>query len=264
MLRTMINAGNTMGQLQQQLDAIGHNISNIDTEGYKRTDTSFAEMVRQQVDNQPDKKAETGRLTDYGIRMGAGANLTQNIVYTQGTIKTTDRKLDIALTKPGQFLKVEGDGKELYTRSGALYLSPLNDGTGNSMLVTSQGYRVLDENSLPIILDGSGDIKINQDGTIVASAGNSQLGIIQINKPQNLLPAGESLYSLNGNDPRSLTNLTGAGRQQIGVQQGALEMANVDLSKEMTDMTMAQRAYQLNAKSITLGDQMLGLINGIR
>ncbi|MFY4775211.1 flagellar hook-basal body protein [Metabacillus sp. RGM 3146] len=270
MLSTMISAGNTMGQLQQQLDTIGHNIANIDTEGYKRTDTSFQEVIRQQIDNQPDKAKEVGRLTDYGLRPGAGAVMSQNLVFSQGTLKTTDRKLDIAFTKPGQFLKVEDSGKVRYTRDGAMYLSPLTDGSGKSILVNSQGNKILGDNNQPILLDGSAeDFEITADGTIEATAANGttqqvNLGIVQVNKMQSLIPSGGGLYSLNPGDPQALTALTGGLMQQIGMQQGALEMSNVDLSKEMSDLMISQRAYQLNAKSITMGDQMLGLINGIR
>ena len=45
---------------------------------------------------------------------------------------------------------------------------------------------------------------------------------------------------------------------------GMLELSNVDTSKEMTDLMTAQRSYQFNARSITIADQMMGLINGIR
>ena len=61
-----------------------------------------------------------------------------------------------------------------------------------------------------------------------------------------------------------LTELVGANRQQIGMQGGTLEMSNVNLSKEMTELIQTQRSYQFNARTVTLADQMLGLINGIR
>ena len=41
-------------------------------------------------------------------------------------------------------------------------------------------------------------------------------------------------------------------------------MSNVNLSKEMTELIQTQRSYQFNARTVTLADQMLGLINGIR
>jgi len=61
-----------------------------------------------------------------------------------------------------------------------------------------------------------------------------------------------------------MTNLQGAARGEISMANGMLELSNVDTSKEITDLMTAQRSYQFNARSITIADQMLGLINGIR
>ncbi|MBS2970818.1 flagellar hook-basal body protein [Metabacillus sp. KIGAM252] len=270
MLNSMITASNTMNQVQKQLDIIGHNIANVDTQGFKRTNTTFGELVRQQYDNQNDLNKEVGRSTDFGIRQGVGAQLMQNVVFSQGTIKKTDRNLDFAFTKPGQFLKVEADGQTRYTRSGALYLSA--EANGQLALVNGSGQRILDENNQPILLNGNASsITISANGTLTALDGNGQpagtvnLGIVQSNKPQSLVQTNGNLYSLlNPNDQTAVVNLTGAGRGQISIEQGALEMSNVDVSKEMTDMLVSQRAYQFNAKSITIGDQMLGLINSVR
>lgn len=66
------------------------------------------------------------------------------------------------------------------------------------------------------------------------------------------------------NQPNMFTDLTGKARETAGVDQGKLEQSNVDLSKELTDMSIAQRAYQFNSRSISIADQMMGLVNGIR
>ncbi|MFC0272336.1 flagellar hook-basal body protein [Metabacillus herbersteinensis] len=274
MLRSMITSTNTMNQLQKQLDTIGHNISNIDTQGYKRTETSFNELIRQQFNNQPNENKEIGRLTDFGIRQGTGARLAQKLVFTQGSLKQTGRQLDVALTNLGQFLQVNVDGEIRYTRDGALYLSPSTDGSNSLTLVTAEGHQVLDENQNSIVLDDSfKELVISKEGTLTAVAKNSgdlpqifDLGIVQANRPQMLTQTGSNLYGLseNGNINDVLTLLDGDLKNQVGIQQGTLEMSNVDLSKEMTDLMISQRSYQMNAKSITMGDQMLGLINGVR
>ena len=101
MLRSMITATNTMGQLQKQLDTIGHNLANIDTQGYKREQTAFSELVRQQFNNQTDAEAEIGRFgTELGITQGTGARLNSSIVFSQGTIKQTGRSLEPPLAPP--------------------------------------------------------------------------------------------------------------------------------------------------------------------
>lgn len=276
MLRSMITATNTMGQLQKQLDQIGHNLANVDTQSYKRTETSFSELVRQQFNNQTnvvDEREEERFGSELGIRQGTGARLNKSTVFTQGSIKQTGRSLDIAFTSPDQFLQIDVNGQINYTRDGALYLSPATDGSNQLLLSTASGNLVLDENQNPIRLnDTFKELVISKDGTITAVPINEdaqpqvfQLGVVRVDRPQMLNQLGNNLYGLKDLGDMQIEDvvayLEGA---DVSIQQGALEMSNVDLTKEMTDLMISQRSYQMNAKSITLGDQMLGLINGVR
>lgn len=275
----MITATNTMGQLQKQLDQIGHNLANIDTQSYKRTETSFSELVRQQFINQPnvlEEREEERFGAELGIRQGTGARLNKSVVFTQGSIKQTGRSLDIAFTSPEQFLQIDVNGQINYTRDGALYLSPATDGSNQLFFSTAAGNLVLDENQNPIRLnDTFKELLISKDGTITAVPRNEneqpqvfELGVVRVDRPQMLNQLGNNLYGLKDlgevQIDEVLTYLDGADRGNVSLQQGALEMSNVDLTKEMTDLMISQRSYQMNAKSITLGDQMLGLINGVR
>jgi flagellar basal-body rod protein FlgG len=275
-LRSMITAANTMNQLQQQLDVISHNIANVNTNGYKRRQTNFGELLVQQFNNLPH---EQNRLTPNGVRHGVGAKLAAtSLVLKQGTIVNTGRPLDVALTKAGQFLRVlmqnENGTEEIgYTRDGAFYLSPSAENENLLMLVTSEGYPVLNSNNEPIFInDNFKEIQISQTGTMTVIAENGDiaqtvdLGVTTILRPQLLESLGENIYGLPDfvNEADVAVNMAGNLREQIGIQQSALEQSNVDLATEMTDMLMTQRSYQMNAKSISLSDQMMGLINGIR
>lgn len=282
MNRTMITATNTLSQLQKQMDMISHNLANIDTAGYKRREASFTDLLVQEYRNQPNNALEPqNRMTPFNIRQGTGARLGQiQLSLSQGSLKSTGRDLDTAFTAEGQFYRVmvqneDGSSAMRLTRNGALYLSPLSD--TESMLVNSDGHGILDENNQPITITGNvKNIKINDTGLFTAemSDGTSQevnLGVILINKPQfleqkgaNLLGLPDNLAELGVTEEEVMTNLTGPLRNQIAIQQGVLEQSNVDMSKEMTDLINVQRSYQFHSKSITLADQMLGLVNGIR
>jgi flagellar basal-body rod protein FlgG len=282
MNRTMFTATNTLSQLQKQMDMISHNLANIDTAGYKRREASFTDLLVQEYRNQPNNGLEPqNRMTPFNIRQGNGARLGQiHLTLSQGSLKTTDRSLDTAFTREGQFYRVmvqneDGSSAMRLTRNGALYLTPLTD--NESMLVNSDGHAVLDENNQPITIAGNvKNFKINDSGLFTAEMynGTSQeinLGVILINKPQfleqkgaNLLGLPDNLAELGVTEEEIMTNLTGPLRNQIAIQQGSLEQSNVDMSKEMTDLINVQRSYQFHSKSITLADQMLGLVNGIR
>ncbi|MFJ9385986.1 flagellar hook-basal body protein [Peribacillus sp. NPDC101481] len=280
MNRTMMTATNTLNQLQSKIDHISNNIANVDTTAYKKSQTSFNDLLTQSFNNQPSETKEKGRLTTPGIRQGTGAMISQSqLVLSQGPLKTTDRNLDAAFTREDQFFTVSVQGENgintRLTRDGAFYLSP--NGNDQMLLVTSAGHKVLDENGEPILIEGNiKDIKISETGLLIVDTEeygkrSFGLGIVSVKNPQfldrlggNLLGMPENFNALGGTEDDIMTALTGDSRNQAAVQQGTLESSNVDLSKEMTDLINVQRSYQFQSRAVTMADQMSGLVNGIR
>jgi flagellar basal-body rod protein FlgG len=280
MNRTMITATNTLGQLQKHMDMIGHNLSNADTNGYKRREATFSELLVQQVNNQRVEEFETGRLTPLGVREGSGAKLSQSqLILNQGSLKSTGRSLDFALTSGRQFFKVlaqdDNSGAVRYTRDGAFFVSPT--GNGEAMLVNGSGLPVLDENDNYITFsEDASSFQLGDNGILtVTDAGGIEeqfnLGIVTVENSQflqqfggNLLGFAENLDELGVTEDEVVTNIVGGARSDISMVQNSLEASNVDISKEMTDMLNVQRSYQFQARSISLADQMMGLVNGIR
>ncbi|WP_223701102.1 flagellar hook-basal body protein [Sutcliffiella deserti] len=277
MNRIMLNATNTMKQLQKQLDLIGHNVANVDTIGYKNRSASFQELLTQQANNQPLNRYETMRETPNGLRLSTGAGLAMTkLNLTQGSLKTTDRMLDFALTKEDQMFTIEttenGQATTQFTRNGVFYLSPINN--NEVMLVTSDGNPVLDSNGEQIIFpENIKEIQLQPGGIITAALNNGdaiarELGIARVIRPQMLEARPGSLYALPneevGNPDDIIQFIAGADRVAIPLQQGMLEQSNVDLASELTEMTLMQRSYQFNAKSVQYADQMMGLVNGLK
>ncbi|MFS0593358.1 flagellar hook-basal body protein [Cytobacillus horneckiae] len=280
MNRTMITATNTLSQLQKQMDIASHNLSNVSTTGYKRRETSFSEMLVQQFNNHPNESPEINRMTPAGIRQGVGAKLGQSqMVADLGSLNTTNRPLDFALTTEGQYFRVlqqtENGASLRFTRDGAFYLTPT--GQNENMLVTSEGHAVLDQNNNPIIISGdASNYKLLDNGRLQVQLNNGgsqeiNLGISLVRKPQfleqvggNLLGLPNDLAALNVTAADIYTDLNGQMSNGIALSQGMLEQSNVDMGKEMTDIMNIQRSYQFQSRSISMADQMMGLINGIR
>jgi flagellar basal-body rod protein FlgG len=276
MIRTMNTAANTLGQIQQQLDTISNNIANSSTKGYKAKQATFQEMLYQQHNN--DKLDKTLRQSPVGVRQGVGAHISQiQSNESQGSIQLTGRNLDFAMTAENQYFNVVmQDGSTGFTRQGNFYMSPQQDGT--NLLVTSDGYPVLSANGNTISFPpGVTEFTMSTEGTLNVKNENGQviqydLAVTKITKPQVMeqlnggtylsLPA--NLVELGYTEGDVLTELQGQNRNEVSMQIGALEMSNVDLSKEMTNLIAAQRSYQYNSRVVTIADQMLGLINGIR
>lgn len=275
MLRTMITATNTLTQTQQQLDNISGNIANSNTHGYKAKQANFSELMYQQFNN--DKFDKTIRQSPVGIRYGVGAKIGQiQSNQAQGSLQRTDRDLDFSLTQQNQFFNVElPNGETAYTRNGAFFVTPMEPGI--VMLVNSEGYPVVDTNGERITFpDDATGFGMRSDGTLDVNYTDGtesfELAITNILKPQAMENGGngtyiqvpENLDELDYTEADLYVNLQGANRTQVGIQSGALEMSNVDLSKEMADLIAAQRSYQFNTRAVSIADQMLGLINGIR
>lgn len=278
MLRTMTTATNTLNQLQQQLDLIGNNLSNSATHGYKSSDAKFHELLYQQFNN--DKADTAPRQSPLGIRYGSGAVLGQaQMNWKVGSLQTTDRQLDFALTEPKQYFNLlmpgEGGEQTVYTRQGNFYISPVANGQG--MLVNADGYPVANSAGLPITfaddvtnftVDASGMLELTHTNGTVERV---ELGVTVMQRPNFMMRLSatnfglpENLADLGVTQQDVLTDLRGAARNEVGIANGMLEGSNVNYEKEMTDLITVQRSYQFNARTVTLADQMLGLINGIR
>jgi len=282
MNRAMIMSAVTMSQIQKSIDLIANNLSNISTNGYKSRNATFSSLLFQNMTNQPDKDQNLGRLTPLGIRVGSGARVSDTQMDMRlGNIKTTDRPLDLALTEPDRFFSIQvmgpdGNSETRYTRDGNFYLNPDAANPDMLNLVTANGYFVLDEKGQRIqIPAGFSDIRFTPTGevTYTMSGGEDRpsvvagrLGIVSIRRPQLLLAQGDNTLALPNLASLGLTqaDVLAANGDANVVQQGALESSNVDLTDQLTELMNMQRAYQFNARSLSISDQMQGLINDLR
>ncbi len=274
MSNAMIQAAVTMNQLQNKLDVIGNNLANSETTGYKSRQANFASLLFQQMDNMTDPANAEGRLTPDGIRIGAGAKLgSVSSNLSTGTITETDRVLDTALLADNHLFQIQvtenGATETQYTRDGAFYLNPVNNDQA-VMLTTKEGHPVLGENGPIIIPTGFEDVQIQPNGAIIVQRGaqTEQVGnvaVVETARPRTLEATGQSAFRIpdgtDGNIGEMIRDIPG---QTTVLQSGALEKSNVDISKQMTDMISAQRSYQSNARTISMSDQMSGLINQLR
>ena len=154
-------------------------------------------------------------------------------------------------------------------------MSPNADGTSN--LTDVNGNYVLDANNDPVVFAGElEDIGVSEKGTmeVTYKDGTNEainLGITQINRPDlmtheqgNYLTLPDNLDELGVTEAEVAPDIPEAGRSQIGLENGVLEASNVDMSAEMTNLIQTQRSYQFNSRTVSMADQMMGLVNSIR
>ena len=103
---------------------------------------------------------------------------------------------------------------------------------------------------------------IDATGTVVGAFTNGttqtlgQLVLSDFNNPEGLTRVGDNMYQQTANSGNAVFGYAGEGATS-SIASGALEMSNVDLAQEFTDMIVAQRGFQANGRVITTSDQML-------
>ena len=246
---------------QTQIDTTSNNISNVNTIGYKKQRAEFADLMYQVMEYAGTATSGTS-VSPTGIEVGLGVRPTAIAkIFTQGNFKETGNPLDMAITGNGFFQIQLPDGTTGYTRNGSFKLD--NDGN----VVNSDGYRLLPEIVIP---EDATQISIGVDGIVsVLQAGATEMTQVgQIELANFVSPAG--LHSLGDNnfintassgDPiNSIPGLNGLGQ----TRQQFVEMSNVQLVEEMTDLITGQRAYEANSKAIVTSDEMLQTVNGLK
>jgi flagellar hook protein FlgE len=258
MIRSMYSGVSGMKAFQAKMDVIGNNIANVNTVGFKKSRVTFEDVLSQTVGSPTAGQAGTnGGVNPKQIGLGAGiAAIT--VLHTPGSPMTTNVPSDLMINGDGFFKVQPTSGSETYlTRAGDFS----KDAAGN--LVTSDGFLVLDNNGSPIQLNSTTvSYSVGTDGTIseVDNSGNTtstkKIGLYKVANPEGLEKIGGSLYktSINSGTDTAVDLSTDKSSQ---ILSGQLEMSNVDLTDEMTDMIIAQRGFQANSRVITTSDSML-------
>lgn len=255
MLRSMYSGIGAMRNFQTKLDVIGNNIANVNTYGFKKGRTIFKDLMSQTISGASGPNA--GRGGTNPKQVGLGSQLAAiDTVHTQGSLQTTGRVLDLAISGDGFFV-VGDDSGSMYTRAGNFYL----DSQGYIVNADGQYLLGVGNRRLQIPTDAK-SLSIGADGkvTIVDASGTlSTIGTIQLAKFANndgLEKAGNNLFRETTNSGAPTTGAPGANGTGT-IVSGALEMSNVDLAEEFTEMIVAQRGFQANTRIITTSDEIL-------
>jgi flagellar basal-body rod protein FlgG len=260
MMRGLWSAATGMTAQQTNIDVIANNLANVNTVGFKAARVDFQDLVYQTIREPGASATETTQLPT-GVQVGLGARYAAiQRIFSPGELRQTGNSLDLAIQGDGFFQIQLPDGRTAYTRDGTFKL----DGQGR--LVNSDGHPLQPEMVIPA---DATHVSVGSDGTLsVTVAGQAeaqQLGQITLAKFLN--PAG--LLSMGGNLllPTAASGeplIATPGTEGIGgIGQGLVEMSNVNIIEEMVSMIVAQRAYEVNSKSIQVADEMLAMANNL-
>jgi len=261
MNRALRTAASGMMAQQLNVDTIAHNLANVNTTGFKKSRAEFQDLMYQTI-NASGGTANSAQREANDIQVGTGAvpTATQKS-FMQGDLQATSNPFDLAINGDGFFQIKRPDGTVAYTRDGSFKLS------GDGTVVTSHGYVL--EPGVSVTSDVR-NLSISRDGVIEASEGSTdalsrigQLELVKFINAGGLKPIGDNLFL---ETPASGAPVVGTGGAEgFGdIQQGYLEASNVDVVEEMVGMIVAQRAYEINSKTIKTVEEMLTMANNLK
>lgn len=265
---------------QSSLGTISNNVANVDSTGFKKSVANFGDIFS------AAPMQTTRQVSGQGVRVQSIAQQ-----YTQGTIQTTDKTLDLAITGEGFFaVKRADDGQISYTRNGAFSVDEdryVLDTTGSRLQVlavdpdtgvptanSTTDSSALTDLQIPTTLDNGGTVQltsvaVNEKGivsAVYADGTTRYLGAVAMasfNAQDGLRQRGDAHWV---STVASGTPTFGVGNQGLfgAVRSGALERSNVDITEELVSLISAQRNFQANAKAIETANTLTSTIVNIR
>lgn len=270
MMRALWTGASGMISQQNNLDTISNNFANVNTAGFKKEQVQFSSLLYQKI--QTKTTDADGNPKPVVAQVGSGVRTTGIVsIFTQGTLQESSNDWDLAVEGEGMFMVQDASGETAYTRNGAFRLAVGTDGV---TLANTDGYPVLDSNGQRIVFPDTVDVskvKIDEYGNLMYPDANNVLqssgvkvGLTQFNNPAGLEKAGGSLYYATAASGEPRIEAQDAAVKQSKVHSGYLEGSNVDTANEIVNLIVAQRAYEMNSKTITAADEMLQQANNLR
>ena len=286
MLKSMYSGISGMKSNQTKMDVVGNNVANASTTAFKKGSVRFSDTLNQTVIYASQPGNSLGGVNPGQV--GAGmkvSSITKNML--QGSLQQTAIPSDIAIDGDGIFVvqigkKGDGSPSEGFTRDGAFTV----DSEGK--MVTATGYYLLTTDNKAVFIPEEAknaegtkmrvvSYNISKEGQIsyVLEDGSKVMGgkdpddaptqtlkVATFMNQSGLEANGNNIYLDSANSGTPVYNASSNTKDKTGariglVTQGALEMSNVDLSEEFTDMIVTTRAFQAASKMITTSDELL-------
>lgn len=257
MIRSLYSARTGMVAQELQLDTLSNNLANVNTAGFKKSRAQFEDIFYQELRAVGADTAGGGQIPT-GIQVGMGVRPTSvQKIFTQGDFVDTGNEFDFAISGRG-FFRVIRDGDEYYTRSGAFTKN--SDGE----IVTQNG-ELLDppitipgENAVTFTIDNQGAWSVKDSNQDIVASG--QLNLYDFVNPAGLRAEGGNLFQpteASGEPFEGDPGTDGLGT----IAQRYIEASNVDVTEELVNLIITQRAYESNSKAIQTADRLLEIAN---
>ena len=264
MLRSMYSGISGLKNFQTKLDVIGNNIANVNTHGFKKGRAVFKDIYSQTVAGAAAPANGRGGVNPKQVGLGAQLS-TVDTIHAGGSPQFTGNTFDLAIEGDGYYEVgvEEADGERYYTRAGNFSLDEegyIVNAEGLYLKSTDHERIQIDLTAETVSVGTNGQVTQVIDGVLEEIA---TIGLAKFSNPGGLEKVGSNYYlpsassgpvGGDGNEGELFDPQTnGAGK----IQSGSLEMSNVDLGEEFTEMIVAQRGFQANTRVVTTSDEIL-------
>ena len=262
---------NGLKNAQTDLGVIAHNIANVETSGFKKGSTQFADIVAGSAQTDPRMVKGIGATVEA---------ITQN--FSLGPIEQTGASLDVAITGDGFFATRSAEsGKTLYTRNGSFGMDEngyITDGGPNRLQIFPTDANGVPTSNTPVDalvppLNAAGSeyvgVVVGKDGLVSASYADGtvepvgSIALASFIVPTGLKQVGSSNWESTGISGQANYGSPGTG-QYGSLLSGAIERSNVDIAEELVGLITAQRNFQANAKAIDTATQISQTVINLR
>ncbi len=252
--KTLRTAATGLSAQQNYVEIISNNIANVNTTGFKKVRPEFQDLLYETL-RPAGNFGRAGVEPLNEVQIGSGTEMVASKkIFTQGSLTNTNNPLDMMINGEGFYIVRRPDDTFAYTRDGSFRLD------ANGDIVTAQGYRLEPGFNVP---DEAVEVAISRDGIISVlmedSTSHQVLGQIELAKFINsagLRNLGDNVYVETPASGQPIFNYPGENNTGE-IHQYYLETSNVDVVEEMVNMITAQRAYELNSKSVQTADTIL-------
>ncbi|MCL2415594.1 MAG: flagellar basal body rod protein FlgG [Defluviitaleaceae bacterium] len=270
MMRSLWTSASGMNAQSTNVDLIANNMANVNTTAFKKERLEFKSLLYQTL--QRASLDPAGGAGPVNLQVGLGVRpVATSRIFDVGNLEVTNNSMDFAIDGPGFFAVQRGEGQIAYTRDGNFRLSPV---VGGVMLVTSDGFPILDISEIPIIIPDDvfvGSLVVDSFGIMsyIDLEGEPQelgyqIAMVQFPNMQGLESVGSNLFVATPASGLPMMEVDGIVAVQSRMMQGALEMSNVQIADEMVRLIVAQRAYEINSRVIQVSDDMMSQANNLR
>jgi flagellar hook protein FlgE len=296
MMRSLFSAVSGLRNHQTAMDIIGNNIANVNTTAYKASSVIFSDIYSQTLSEATGASNNAGGSNAKQVGLGMEISSIRASI-NEGSSMSTGNTLDFSISGEGYFIVKASDGNSYYTRNGAFSLDDVGNlvtQTGNYVMGVMIDEADIGATSLTdfdpendtltnIVIDRNFFSSYSIDGNGIISAVVKATSYTDAEGVDHMLPAdvgvgdevqvgrvtlatfvnaaglkkeGDSLYSVSTNSGDPLIDYANEDAASA-LKAGSLEMSNVDLATELTNMIIMQRGFQANSRVITTSDTML-------